>query len=121
VHLANSLVWRSITSEEPPTVPFTSKEYTQAGLPWFEYFNESAAPVDGTDKLNGMKSVAQMGKEKSDKPLPENESVDVQTVIPPQESRRLTVEILCRVDKLLDMAILTYNHWTNYQPARLHA
>lgn len=85
VHLTNSLVWRSIASEEPPTVPFTSKEYTQAGLPWFEYYNESAAPVEGAEKLNGMKSVVQKGKEKGDKPLPENESVEVQTVIPLQK------------------------------------
>jgi hypothetical protein len=41
--------------------------------------------------------------------------------IRPQENRRLTVEILCRVDKPVDMGILTYNHWTNYKPARLHA
>lgn len=85
VHLANSMVWRSITGEEAPTVPFTSKEYTQAGLPWFDFYNEGAAPVDGADKLKGMKSVAQMGKEKGDNPLPENESVDVQTVIPIQK------------------------------------
>lgn len=33
VHLANSLVWRQITGHEPPTVPPTAKEYSQAGLP----------------------------------------------------------------------------------------
>lgn len=85
VHLVNSIVWRSITGEEPPIVPFTSKEYTRAGLPWFEFYNENAAPVAGADKLNDIKSVAQMGKEKGDNPLPENESVEVKTVIPIQK------------------------------------
>ncbi len=81
VHLANTLVWRSITGDEPPTVPFTSKEYTQTGLPWFDFYNEDAIPVDGSDKLKDLKSVTQLGKEKGDKPLPENESVEVQTVL----------------------------------------
>ena len=81
VHLTNSLVWRAITGEEPPTVPFTSKEYTQAGLPWFDFYHEGAAPVDGADKLKGMKSVAQMGKKKGENSLPENESVSVKNVI----------------------------------------
>lgn len=47
VHLSNSMVWRSITGEAPPTVPPTAEEYTRAGLPWFEYYAEGrrqAAP-----------------------------------------------------------------------------
>jgi len=87
VHLANSLVWRSITGNEPPTVPFTSKEYTRAGLPWFDYYNEEALPVNGSDKLNGMKSVAQLGKQKGGNPLPENESVEVQKLIAIQKKK----------------------------------
>ena len=81
VHLANSLVWRSLTGKEPPTVPFTSKEYTRRVFPWFDYYNDKATSIDGSDKLKGTKSVAQIGKDKGDNPLPENESVDVQTVI----------------------------------------
>ena len=36
VHLANSLVWSSITGQEPPHPPPTAKEYMDAGLPWFD-------------------------------------------------------------------------------------
>ena len=75
IHLANSLVWRSITGETPPTIPFTSKEYARAGLPWFDYYDDKATPLNGSEKLNGLKSVVEMGKEKGDNPLPENESV----------------------------------------------
>ncbi|MFC1678682.1 hypothetical protein ACFL2T_00480 [Elusimicrobiota bacterium] len=81
VHLANSLVWRQITGKEPPTVPPTSKEYTDAGLPWFEYYDDKLSAVKGSDKLKGMKSVNTMGKEKGDKPLPENESVTPEKVV----------------------------------------
>ena len=81
VHITNSLVWRAITGEQPPTVPLTSKQYTMAGLPWFEYYNDSAAAVDGAEILKKLKSVMEMGREKGDVPLPENETVTADRVI----------------------------------------
>jgi hypothetical protein len=80
VHIANSLVWRAITGKEPPTAPPTSREYTEAGLPWFDLYDEHISAVEGSDKLAGLKSVKRAGEEKSDVPLPENESVDPQNV-----------------------------------------
>jgi len=73
VHIANSLVWRAIVGENPPTVPPTAKEYTRAGLPWFDYYRDAPA-LDGSAVLDGLQSVAQMGKAKGDVPLPENDS-----------------------------------------------
>jgi len=75
VHIANSLVWQSITGSAPPSPPPTSKQYAKAGLPWFEYYGETHA-VDGAKKLGGLKSVATLGKQMGDVPLPENESVN---------------------------------------------
>lgn len=74
VHLANSLVWRAITGDEPPTVPPTAEEYTRAGLPWFEYYAENQEAVNGTKALAGLKGVAALGAEKGESPLPENAS-----------------------------------------------
>ena len=81
VHLANSFVWRQITGEVPPTVPPTAKEYTKAGLPWFEYYADGAKAVDGSKVLEKLKSVVQMGKKKGDVPLPENEPVDEPKIV----------------------------------------
>lgn len=81
VHLANSLVWRHITGQEPPTVPPTAKEYSKAGLPWFEYYAEGAKAVEGSKVLEKLKSVVAMGKKKGDVPLPENEPVDEPKII----------------------------------------
>jgi len=80
VHVANSLVWRAITDGAPPTVPPTAKEYTRAGLPWFDYYSDGQ-PVEGSGTLAKLKSVLQIGKEKGDVPLPENESVTPENVI----------------------------------------
>ncbi len=80
VHISNSLVWRAITGEDPPTTPPTAEEYTEAGLPWFDYYSDAAA-LEGSKKLGGMKSVAEMGKDKGDVPLPENTSVTPGNVV----------------------------------------
>ncbi len=80
VHLANSMTWRMITGEPPPAVPLTAKEYEDAGLPWFDYYSETPA-VDGAPRMKEIKSVATLGAEKGDRPLPENESVAINEVI----------------------------------------
>jgi hypothetical protein len=81
VHIANSLVWREITGNNPPTTPPTAKEYTRAGLPWFEYYDDSAKAVEGSSVLSKLKSVVSKGKEKHDMPLPENESVKPDNIV----------------------------------------
>jgi hypothetical protein len=81
VHVTNSLVWRAITGEQPPTAPLTAEQYTLSGLPWFDYYDDSATALEGATILQQLKSVVQMGKEKGDVPLPENESVTVNRVI----------------------------------------
>ena len=81
VHIANSLVWRQITGEQPPTTPPTASEYTAAGLPWFDYYGEGLTAVPGSGILQQVKSVAQLGEEKGDVPLPENEPVEATPVI----------------------------------------
>ena len=81
VHIANSLVWRQVTGEDPPTVPPTAAEYTRAGLPWFEYYAERQTAVDGSPVLRGLKSILGLGREKGDVPLPENEPVAPTNVV----------------------------------------
>jgi hypothetical protein len=81
VHIANSLAWEEITGKKPPTTPPTAKQYAQAGLPWFDYYDDGAAALAGSAKLASLKSVAELGAEKGDVPLPENASVTPETVI----------------------------------------
>jgi len=74
IHLANSLVWRAITGQEPPHPPPTAADYTRQGFPWFDYYQDGPA-LDGTAKLANLKSVAQLDQQKYGAPvLPENAS-----------------------------------------------
>ena len=75
VTIVNSKQWMAITGECPPTEPLTAKHYTEMGLPWFDYYGGDIEAVAGAPTLNGLASVAQMGDEKGETPLPENETV----------------------------------------------
>ena len=81
VHIANSMIWRQITGANPPTTPPTSEEYTRAGLPWFLWYDDKNTAVDGSGVLAGMKSVATLGKEKKEVPLPENQPVSPEHIV----------------------------------------
>ena len=79
VHIANSLLWRAITNEEPPTTTPTAKEYTAAGLPWFDYYNEGSETIEGSDILKQLRSVIALEREQvvltDDMPDIENEPI----------------------------------------------
>ncbi len=74
VHLSNSLAWRAITKHDPPTAPRTAADYTRAGLPWFELYDDGPA-LKGTETNKGLKSVMELGFQKGFSILAENETV----------------------------------------------
>ena len=81
VTIANSSMWTKITEERPPTEPPTAKEYTAAGLPWFDYYGGDADTLAGMERFKNFVSIAKMGKKKDETPLPENGSVEVERII----------------------------------------
>jgi hypothetical protein len=81
IHLVNSVTWQAITGEKPPTRPPTAKDYTEAGYPWFDYYDHELKALEGAGKLASLKSVKKMGQGKRTSPLPENESVVVTNLV----------------------------------------
>ena len=81
VHLCSSMVWESITGSQPPHPPPTAKQYTKAGLPWFDYYDDSATAVTGSAVLAGTKSVGELSTEKGQVVLPENDPVTPDNVV----------------------------------------
>ena len=77
VHIANSEMWTDITGKKPPYPPLAAADYSRRGLPWFDYYaEEGAVVIEGAEKLEGLKSVKEIGVLKNENPLPENESVE---------------------------------------------
>ncbi len=81
VHLCDALLWREITGENPPQTPVTAREYQRAGLPWFDFYRDDLAVLEGSKTLAGIKSVNTISKAKGDKALKGNDSVEVTSVI----------------------------------------
>ncbi len=81
IAIVNSTQWLALTGESPPAPPLTAAAYTEAGLPWFDYYGADAAALDGAERLAGLKSVAEMGKQKGNTLLKEKESVAVNHTI----------------------------------------
>lgn len=81
IHLVNSTGWQALTGQRPPTHPLTARHYTDAGYPWFDYYDAELKAVDGSEILAGLKSVKAIGEQKGTSPLPENNSVSVTNLI----------------------------------------
>ena len=77
VHLVNSQMWREITGEEAPGSPVTAREYEQAGLPWYDLYDEGQSAICGGGKLKGVKSVAQMDVKNFGQPVNNQDSVSI--------------------------------------------
>ncbi|MFF4585183.1 hypothetical protein [Streptomyces sp. NPDC001388] len=59
VHLVTPPEWRRITGEEPPPSPVDRAAYTNAGLPWYDYYDQDAQDVAPSDTLAAVKPVGE--------------------------------------------------------------
>ena len=73
VHILNSVQFLQVTGVEPPARPPTARDYTEAGLPWFEYYGGDLTALDGAKKLAGLDSVAARKLKQGEGVLPDND------------------------------------------------
>ena len=60
VHIVNSQAWREITGEEPPPTPVSTQSYIEAGLPWFELYDEHLGDLDPSPELACVRPIDQL-------------------------------------------------------------
>ncbi len=58
INVCNSLAWRAITHETPPTEPPGPKEYSGAGFPFFDYYDDGKI-IAGSRTLAALRSYKQ--------------------------------------------------------------
>lgn len=75
VHILNSVQDLAVCGVEPPTMPPTAAEYTNAGLPWFDYYGGDVTALEGAEKLANLDSVAAKMWKVGAGSLPGNEPV----------------------------------------------
>jgi hypothetical protein len=81
VHVADSLTWRAVTGEAPPTRPPTAEQYALAGLPWFSHYDGDLQALGESASLAGLESIGQRSRRKGVKSPPESEPVSDPVVI----------------------------------------
>lgn len=84
VHIVNSVQLLHLTGCTPPALPPTAKDYTDAGLPWFDYYDGDRKALEGVKELWELDSVASVKLKKGEGFLPDNDPVT------PAEVKRLS-------------------------------
>ena len=75
VHILNSEQYLQASGAAPPSLPPTAKDYTDAGLPWFDYYGGDLTALDGAQKLTGLDSVAAKKLKQGEGVLADNDPV----------------------------------------------
>lgn len=75
VHLVHAKDWKAITGTAPPTEPPTAAAYTNAGLPWFDYYGDDQDGLDGGTALRSLKSIVSLFADKVGVPLPHSKDI----------------------------------------------
>ena len=75
VHILNSEQYLQASGAAPPSMPPTAKDYTDAGLPWFDYYGGDLTALDGAQKLTGLDSVAAKKLKQGEGVLADNDPV----------------------------------------------
>jgi hypothetical protein len=88
VHIANSIAWKAMTGEKPPTDPPTAEQYNSMGLPWFDCYDADAKMLNDSAGMLEVRSVAQMSAQKAENVLPENRSFETGNVISLNDAER---------------------------------
>ncbi len=57
VHVLNSVQYLTVCGVRPPNQPPTARQYTDAGLPWFDYYDGDLTALEGAEKLADLESV----------------------------------------------------------------
>jgi hypothetical protein len=90
VTLLHAKDWKFITGEDAPNHPPTARDYSKAGLPWFDYYGCDQTALPGSKMFASIASVGQLFKKKTGAKLPNSE--DVEAGIPkPIGPRRVRV------------------------------
>ena len=76
VHLLNSGQYRTVTGYAPPHESPTATDYTDAGLPWFEYFDADLQALEGAPRLDRLDSVGARRVKEGMPPLGEDEKAE---------------------------------------------
>ncbi|MCC2626605.1 MAG: integral rane protein [Thermomicrobiales bacterium] len=63
VYLVNSADYLAITGDQPPPTPVDARAYAEAGLPWFDLYDEDRGDVPAAERLADARTIEQRDRE----------------------------------------------------------
>lgn len=81
VHILNSVKFLDVTGDLPPGKPTSARDYTRAGLPWFDYYASDLTALKGSAVLAGLDSVAARMIKEGQGPMQDNDPVTPEKVV----------------------------------------
>lgn len=69
LYVVNSEAYEGATGRPPPPSPISAEDYTKAGLPWFEIYEEDRSPLAAEDWLHRIKTLSQVDPAAATPPL----------------------------------------------------
>lgn len=75
IHVLNSQQWNQATGHSLPRKPPTAKDYSKAGLPWFEYYDDKKKAAKGSPILAQLDSLAAKVFKNGKGPLNDNKPI----------------------------------------------
>ena len=81
VHIVNSEHFLKITGAAPPHLPPSASDYTNSGLPWFDYYGGDKTALEGAPKLSQLDSVAAKAIKQNEVIFADNTAVSPTNVV----------------------------------------
>lgn len=81
VHILNSTQYWAVTHSRPPSPPPSAHDYSNAGLPWFEYYDSDLQALEGAEKLSGLDSIAVKNLKQGKGVLDDNDSAQPEKIV----------------------------------------
>jgi hypothetical protein len=76
VSLMHAKDWKTITGQAAPNEPPAAKDYSNAGLPWFDHYGKDQTALPGIAKLAEVSSLAKLFKKKTGAKLPNSQDIE---------------------------------------------
>jgi hypothetical protein len=61
VTILDAVAWRHVTGEAPPHRPPTARDYADAKIPWFDFYESDVAAIGGAPALKRLRSLGSSG------------------------------------------------------------
>ncbi|MEH6629134.1 MAG: hypothetical protein V7739_22095 [Motiliproteus sp.] len=63
IHIVNSEQWAQVTGLSMPTQPISQRDYSDQGIPWFDYYADGSTPLKGSGVLRKLKGLGSFNKD----------------------------------------------------------